>query len=312
MAVLLRLGTRASPLALAQAHAARDAICAACPDIDIELVEVTTRGDVDQRDLASIGERGLFVAELERALLDGDVDVAVHSAKDLRLDPPGELELAAFLPRDDARDVLCAAAAGPITGLDSLRPAARVATGSARRSALLRTVRPDVEAVPIRGNVSTRLERARERGDDALILAAAGLRRLGLDIAGLGAMLPVDAFVPDAGQGAVVVQARSDLRERLGVDLSGVDHAGTRWSVEVERAVAVRLGGGCARPVGVHVAGADGSHGEVGAVSAWAFISEAAGLPGAVHGAVLRREWPVAVAARELAASVGREAEVTG
>lgn len=250
----LRLGTRRSPLALHQAHLVRDAILAADPSIVVELVELTSDGDRDPRELRDIGERGIFAAHLERALLAGDVDAAVHSSKDLPLEPHPDLALVAWPPREDPRDALVGSDG---RGLAQLPRGATIATGSARRAASLHAVRDDLLVAPIRGNVTTRIQRSAERGDAACMLAMAGLVRLGLD-GGDVVALAVDEFVPEAGQGAIVVQARSATCERSGFRWSAVDHVATRRTVELERELARMLGGGCSTPVGVHVRLEDG------------------------------------------------------
>lgn len=250
----LRLGTRRSPLALHQAHLVRDAIAAVDPQIVVELVEMTSDGDRDPRELRDIGERGIFAAHLERALVAGDIDAAVHSSKDLPLEPHPELLLVAWPEREDPRDALVGSGG---LGLDELPHGATIATGSARRTASLAAVRGDLKVEPIRGNVTTRIERSAARGDAACLLAMAGLRRLG--IAGGDVLaLDVDRFVPEAGQGAIVVQAAAPIDARCGFDWSRIDHVATRRTVELERELARMLGGGCSTPVGVHVRLQDG------------------------------------------------------
>ncbi len=247
----LRLGTRRSPLARHQATLVRDAITRANPALAVELVEITSDGDVDPRELHEIHDRGIFAHALERQLLDGTIDAAVHSSKDLALDDTSGLVLAAWLPREDPRDALVGAGCA----LSDLPAGASIATGSARRMAGLRTLRADLQPRPIRGNVATRIQRAAERGDAALVLAMAGLRRLGLVDAGEHDIraIPVDQLVPEAGQGAVVVQTTSQVCARTRFDWTAIDDAATRRGVQLERALARRFGGGCDRPVGVHV-----------------------------------------------------------
>lgn len=250
----LRLGTRRSPLAMYQAHLVRDAILAVDPQVVVELVEMTSDGDRDPRELRDIGERGIFAAHLERALVAGDIDAAVHSSKDLPLEAHPELVLVAWPEREDPRDALVGSGG---RGLDELPHGATVATGSARRTASLQAIRSDLLVEPIRGNVATRIERSAARGDAACLLAMAGLRRLGLDEGDVLA-LDVDRFVPEAGQGAIVVQAAAGLDVRTGFDWSRIDHVATRRTVELERELARMLGGGCSTPVGVHVRLEDG------------------------------------------------------
>ncbi len=246
----LRLGTRRSPLAMHQAMLVREAVQLADPALDVELVEITSDGDVDMRELREIHDRGIFAHALERRLLDGEIDAAVHSSKDLALDDTEGVVLAAWLPREDPRDALVNAGCE----VHELREGAVLATGSARRMAGLRTLRADLVPSPIRGNVATRIARAAERGDDGLVLAMAGLRRLGIADAGEHDVraIPIEALVPEAGQGAVVVQAPAQVCARTGFDWSALDHVATRRAVQLERSIAKRFGGGCDRPVGVH------------------------------------------------------------
>lgn len=247
MSAALRLGTRGSPLARAQAELAATALRAA--GRDCELVVVATRGDAaPTTPLAELGP-GAFASALEEALLAGAVDVAVHSAKDLTGEQPTGLALAAFLPRADPRDAWCGRAAS----LDEVPAGARVGTSSLRRSALLRRLRPDVELVPIRGNVQTRLDRRAADGLDAVVLAACGLERIGLADE-IGFRFAVDALVPEAGQGAIALQTRAG-EEALAAP---ADHAETHGAVLAERGVTRRLGGGCRVPVAAHAHAVDG------------------------------------------------------
>lgn len=247
---MLRLGSRRSPLALHQAALVRDAIRTVAPDQPVAIIEIVSEGDVDQRDLREIGDRGIFARELERRLAAGDIDAAVHSSKDLALEDTPGLVLAAWLEREDPRDALVGA------GMDlaELPTGARLATGSARRMAGLRTVRDDLVPVPVRGNVARRIAVARERGDAGCVLAMAGLNRLGITADDAIDVRPVDVrtLVPEAGQGAVVVQATARTCPRTGFDWRLLDDVATRRAVQLERAIAHLLGGGCERPVGVH------------------------------------------------------------
>lgn len=247
---VLRLGSRRSPLALHQAALARDAIHRVDPDQPVVIVEIVSEGDVDPRDLREIGDRGIFARELERRLAAGDIDAAVHSSKDLALDDTPGLVLAAWLEREDPRDALVGAG----MDIEELPQGARIATSSARRAASLRTIRGDLEPVAVRGNVARRIEVARGRGDAGCLLAMAGLTRLGIVAAGEVDVRPldVDVLVPEAGQGAVVIQATARVCERTGFDWGRVDHVATRRTVQFERALARELGGGCEQPVGVH------------------------------------------------------------
>lgn len=243
---VLRVATRGSALALKQAELVVEALRALRPDLAIEIVPVRTAGDQNQTaPVTQLGD-GAFVRGVEAALLDGRADIAVHSAKDIpSAETPG-LVLAAFPPRGDPRDVLVSQPGRPLAELPR---GARVATGSPRRQALVRALRPDLEVVPARGNVDTRLRRLREGAYDALILAAAGLERLGLSDA-VTEYLDPDHWVPAAGQGALAVQCRAD--GPVAALIAALDHPPTRAAVAAERAVLRRLGSGCRVPVGVH------------------------------------------------------------
>jgi hydroxymethylbilane synthase len=240
----LRLGTRGSALALAQARWVAERL-----DAGVELVEITTAGDV-RRD---VGDKSRWTGALERALVSGEVDVVVHSAKDV----PGELasgtEIAAVPAREDPRDMLVGAAS-----LAALPAGARVGTSALRRRAQLLAVRPDLEVVELRGNVDTRLRKLAGGDVDALVLAAAGLVRLGrADVT--TAPLEGDAFVPAPGQGCLLVQARAG-DDAVAAAVSGgdagalrsVDDAATHLALETERDVAARLGASCHTAIGVH------------------------------------------------------------
>jgi hydroxymethylbilane synthase len=244
----LRLGTRGSQLALRQAELVRAALRAHHPRLAIELVPITTRGDqLAHVPLHTISGQGVFARALEDALLAGTIDCAVHSLKDL----PGALRpgliLAAFPPREDARDALVARTA---PGFAALAPRARVATSSPRRAAQLLAARPDLQIVPIRGNVDTRLRKLEEQQLDATVLAVAGLRRLGL-AARITEPLPLDLCLPAVGQGALAVQCRADDAATRAL-LAPLDDAPTRAAVEAERALLAALGGGCRLPIAAH------------------------------------------------------------
>jgi hydroxymethylbilane synthase len=243
----LRLATRASALALAQSRLVVDGLRAAWPDVRTELVTVVTEGD-RRRDLpaAALGGKGIFTAAVQQAVLDGRADLAVHSAKDLPAAQVPGLVLAAVPERDDPRDVLVGR--HRLAGLDDLAPGARVGTGSPRRVALLNWLRPDLQLVPIRGNVDSRVRRVHGGELDAVVLAAAGLRRLGL---GLDAAVPLDpeAFTPAPGQGTLAVEAREDDTGALGM-LSALTHRPSRVALRAERAFLERLGGSCTLPAG--------------------------------------------------------------
>ena len=245
--VRLRLATRGSRLALIQAQLAADALARRYPEHEFVLTPLTTHGDrhLGLR-LSDSPREGVFVKELEQALIDGRAEVAVHSAKDLpTLETPG-LVLAAFLPRGDARDALIAR---PPATLSELAAGSRIGTGSPRRAAQIAAVRPDLLAVEIRGNVDTRLRRLAEGAVDALILAVAGLERLGR-LAEAHEPLPFDVMLPAPGQGALVLQTLDGSEAgRLAAE---IDDAPTRRAVEAERALLRRLGGGCLSALGAH------------------------------------------------------------
>jgi hydroxymethylbilane synthase len=244
----LRLATRGSALALAQSRLVVDGLRAAWPELRVELVTVVTEGD-RRRDVpaAALGGKGIFTAAVQQAVLDGRADLAVHSAKDLPAAQVPGLVLAAVPARDDPRDVLCGRQA-LTAGLDDLAPGARVGTGSPRRVALLNWLRPDLELVSIRGNVDSRVRRVHAGELAAVVLAAAGLRRLGL---ASDAAVPLDpeTFTPAPGQGTLAVEAREDDTGALGL-LSALTDRPSRVSLRAERAFLQRLGGSCTLPAG--------------------------------------------------------------
>jgi hydroxymethylbilane synthase len=236
--VLLRVGSRGSRLALAQAELAADRLRE--PGVQVALVPITTIGDRDRsRPFGEIGARGVFVKEIEEALLDGRIDVAVHSAKDMTSSDTAGLAVGAYLPRDDPRDALC--------GAEELRPGMRVGTASVRRRAQLLALEPGLVVEPLRGNVETRLRKRRERALDAVVLAACGLDRLGLG-GEIGLRFAPEDVLPEAGQGAVALQVRAGEEELV----AGADDPETRRRVEAERACVAQIGGGCLAPVAAH------------------------------------------------------------
>ena len=258
---VIRIGTRASELALRQAALVESALVAR--GLTVEIVRIRTTGDKKtQEPLSAIGARGLFTKELESALLRKKVDCCVHSLKDLPTEQPEGLELAAILEREDPRDVLVINRVTDASSLADLPAGSRVGTSSLRRRAQLLAARPDLDVVDMRGNVPTRLKKMDEGKFHAAILAAAGLIRL-------DARQRIDAFLeppdwlPAAGQGAIAVQIRaSDERMRLLV--APLDHAPTRVAVSAERAFLAALEGGCQVPIGALVMpAADGSSGHV-------------------------------------------------
>ena len=236
--MLVRVGSRGSRLALTQAERALSSLRA--PGIELVLVPITTAGDRDRsRPFGEIGSRGVFVKELEEALLDRRIDVAVHSAKDLTATDPEGLVVGAYLRREDPRDALCGAAA--------LRPGMRIGTASVRRKAQLLALEPTLSIEPLRGNIDTRLRKRGERGLDAIVLAACGLDRLGLG-GEIGHRFEPETMLPEAGQGALALQVRAGDEQLV----AAADDPETRERVEAERAVVAAVGGGCLAPVAAH------------------------------------------------------------
>lgn len=246
----LRIGTRASKLALAQTSLVRAAIQRAQPTIAVDIESMTTLGDrVLDRSLASLGGKALFVAEIETALRSGRIDLAVHSAKDVPADLPEDMAIIAYLPREDARDALIARRT-PAT-LSSLPVGARVGTSSPRRMCQLRGLRPDLEVADIRGNVDTRLAKLARGEFDAIILAAAGLRRLGIPYVATD-FIPIDVMVPCAGQGAIAIEICRDRAPTLIALLAQLNHEPTACAVRAERAFLTEVGGSCTTPLAAH------------------------------------------------------------
>jgi len=244
----IRLGTRGSPLALRQAALVADRIRGQAPDRAVEIVPMKTSGDrLAQVSLGEFGGKGLYVKELEEALLAGRVDIAVHSLKDMPAELPEGLCLAAFPPRDDPRDVLVTRAGG---GIADVPDGATVGTSSLRRRVLLLSVRPDLRIEAIRGNVDTRLAKLSAGTWDAIVVAAAGLARLGLTPANARPLAPAE-FVPAVGQGILAIEARSADREVRAL-LAAVDDPATRAQADAERAFLRQLGASCHTPVAAH------------------------------------------------------------
>jgi len=244
-AASLRLATRGSPLALWQAETAARVLRAAFADLEVTLVTVRSGGDADTHTpLAAFGRTGIFTAEVDRTLLQGDADAAVHSLKDMTTTLEAGIVLAAVLPRGPVEDALAGAA------LADLSAGARVATGSARRRAMLLRARPDLACVAIRGNVGTRLAKLDAGEAEALLVARAGLVRLGLEQR-IAEVLDTERFLPAVGQGAIGLTCRADDGETL-ERLRAVCDSATRAAVEAERAFLAVLRGGCNVPVGAH------------------------------------------------------------
>ena len=236
--MVLRIGSRGSRLALTQAELAVERLRS--PGVEFALVPVTTAGDRDRsKPFGEIGSRGVFVKELEEALLARRVDVAVHSAKDMTSTDTAGLTVGAYLSLEDPRDALC--------GASELTTGLRIGTASVRRRAQLLALQPGLRIEPLRGNIDTRLRKRGERGLDAVVLAACGLDRLGLADE-IGRRLEPDELLPEAGQGALALQVRAG-EEAL---VERADDPETRRRVEAERACVAAVGGGCLAPVAAH------------------------------------------------------------
>jgi hydroxymethylbilane synthase len=241
---LMRVGTRGSDLALAQAHQVRDRLSDLHADsLDVKVEIIRTTGDDNLGPLAEIGGEGVFTAQLERALLDGRVDVAVHSLKDLPTQLHPELELVATPERADVRDVLIAAEA---TSIETLAENARLGSGSLRRQCQVLALRPDLRFIAVRGNIGTRIAQAREGVVDGVLLAAAGLHRLGLEHE-ISCYLDTNQVLPAPGQAAIGLEMRQD--DPLINFLRPLNHAATLASVIGERSLLEALGGGCRAPI---------------------------------------------------------------
>jgi len=241
----LRIATRKSPLALWQANHVRDALLARHPELGIELVTMSTQGDkILDTPLAKVGGKGLFVKELETGMLEGRADLAVHSMKDVPVEFPEGLGLAAVLPREDPRDVLIS---NEYSSIEGLPQGARVGTSSLRRQCQLRRVRPDLEVLDLRGNVNTRLAKLDNGDYDAILLAAAGVRRMGWE-ARITELLAPEQFVPAIGQGAIGIEIRVD-DTRVRALIEELNDAQTATRIRAERALNEALQGGCQVPI---------------------------------------------------------------
>ena len=244
----LRIGTRGSPLALAQAQEVRARLSAA-HDVPAEALEtggIKTSGDrIQDRALSEVGGKGLFTKEIEEALAEGHIDLAVHSSKDMPTVLPDGLVLSAFLPREDVRDAFISERAA---SFEALPEGAVLGTSSLRRKAMALRLRPDLEVVEFRGNVETRLRKLAEGVADATLLAMAGLRRLGLE-EHVTAPLDPERFIPAAGQGAVTIETRIDDDRLLGL-VAAINDADTADCLAAERAYLRRLDGSCRTPIG--------------------------------------------------------------
>jgi hydroxymethylbilane synthase len=247
-AALLRIATRESPLAVWQAEHVRTLLRRAHPGLEVELVKMTTQGDrILDAPLAKIGGKGLFVKELEQSMLDGRADIAVHSMKDVPVELPPGLHLPVVLEREQPCDAFVS---NRYRAFDDMPRGARLGTSSLRRQAQLQALRPDLQILSLRGNVGTRLRRLDEDGFDGIILACAGLIRLGLGER-IAQTLPPTVCLPAIGQGAIGIECRAGdaATERL---IAVLDHADTHVCVSAERALNARLEGGCQVPIAAH------------------------------------------------------------
>lgn len=241
------IGTRGSKLALRQAEIALAALRAVHSDVTFEVKTIRTSGDSTEAPLSEVGGRGIFVIEIERALLKNEIDIAVHSLKDLPSEETPNLSISAVLPREDPRDALITRSGGD---LRSLPAGATVGTGSPRRAAAIRALRSDLRIAEIRGNVDTRLRKVEVGDYEATILAAAGLARLGwLDRA--VQTFEIEEMIPAVGQGALAIQTRTDDSDMARV-VAAIDHPDTRAAIIAERAFERRLGGGCHAAIAAH------------------------------------------------------------
>ena len=251
----LRIATRKSPLALWQAEHAAAALTAAHPGLRVEIVGMTTKGDrILDAPLAKVGGKGLFVKELEQGMLTGQADIAVHSMKDVPVDFPDGLHLAVILEREDPLDAFVS---NRFESLDALPAGARVGTSSLRRQCQLAARRPDLRIEPLRGNVNTRLAKLDGGDYDAIILAAAGLIRLGFQSRIRARISPQDSL-PAIGQGAIGIECRTD-DPRVNTLISPLHHGDTALRVRAERAMNARLHGGCQVPIAGHATLAGGT-----------------------------------------------------
>ena len=290
----LRIGTRGSRLALAQASQVRDALAAR--DIASELVTVRTSGDrIQDRSLAALGGKGLFTKELEDALLGNAIDLAVHSMKDVPVLLPEGLQIRAVLQREDARDAFVSHLAGSLAELPS---GARIGTSSVRRQAQVSRARPDLEIIPLRGNVDTRITKLDGGEFDAILLACAGLRRLGLE-GRVTALMPLQTWLPALSQGAIGIETRRD--DDWLYLLSPLNHLPTAIALSCERAFQAALDGSCTTPIGGFASYSDGKLSFRGEVIA----ADGSGYADTAFNIVLDKS------SEERAAALGRKAGLT-
>jgi len=250
----IRIATRKSPLAMWQAEHVAKALRQAHPGLEVAILGMSTQGDkILDTPLAKIGGKGLFVKELEERMLSGDADVAVHSMKDVPVELPEGLHLSVILEREDPRDAFVS---NHHASLVALSEGARVGTSSLRRQCQLTDRRPDLQIIPLRGNVNTRLRKLDEGDYDAIILASAGLLRLGF-AERIRDFIPIDDSLPAIGQGAIGIECRRD-DTRVNALLQPLHHAPTAARIRAERAMNHRLEGGCQVPIGGHATLNDG------------------------------------------------------
>lgn len=279
-------GTRQSSLALTQSTWVVKQLESLQPGISIQMEKIVTKGDrILDVTLSKVGGKGLFVKEIEQALLDGTIDFAVHSMKDMPAELPEGLMIVAVPEREDPRDVLISRDGRTFSELPK---GAKVGTSSLRRAAQLKHARPDLEIVSLRGNIDTRLRKLEEEGLDAIVLAAAGLSRMGW-LERATERLSVDICIPAVGQGALAIQCRSDDSEMRQL-LSAMDHLPTRQEVTAERTLLGELNGGCQVPIGAYAEYRDG-------------LLSLRGMVGTPDGSVLLKEF----AEGEQPAELGRQ-----
>ena len=244
----IKIATRASKLALAQANQTMRSLLLLDPNCQVSLVEISTKGDRDKSDfLYKVGSMGFFTSEVEQALLDGRADVAVHSLKDLPTTITKGLTISAIPQREQVSDVIVASK--DIASIQDLPKGATVGTSSLRRITQLKLIRPDLDCQPLRGNVETRIRKVKEGQVDAIVIAQAGLNRLNLSD-NISLILPPEEFIPAPGQGALAIQTREDNAELCRL-VSRLEDPSTRISVQTERRILAGLHGGCSIPLGV-------------------------------------------------------------
>ncbi len=245
---ILRIGTRGSDLALKQAHWVADRLKEKHPGMITEITVIKTRGDIMQDiSLAMIGGKGVFVKEIEDALLRGDIDIAVHSMKDVPVELPEKLEIGIITEREDVRDVLVSRENRKIEGLQK---GARIGTGSLRRALQLRNLMPDIEIVPIRGNLDTRIKKIKTDNLDGVVVAAAGMKRMGWGKR-ISQFIAVEVMMPSPGQGALGIELRKDDEEMKDI-VSFLNHSSSSIEIMAERTFLKELGGGCQVPIAAY------------------------------------------------------------